>query len=211
VLHSFKDAHVHDKGCFFMRNKIPHLFLWLYLVEMILLGIHPYSRSTWFAENLPIWILVGALVATYPRFQFSNSAYAWMMPLILMHTLGGHFTFERVPFDWVTEMFGFDRNHFDRIAHFSVGFYAYPMAELLIRKKVASHAFVIYGYPASLVLAWAGLYEIIEWVYAAGANPEAGAAFLGSQGDIWDAQKDMLADGLGAIPALIAFSFRKKK
>jgi len=110
-----------------------------------------------------------------------------------------------VPFGFITELFGFSRNHFDRLAHFTVGFYAFAIAELLLVRKLVTSRVVLYLFPLSVIIAVAGSYEIFEWVYASSADGTAGAAVLGSQGDPWDAQKDMLADTLGAVTALLLF------
>ena len=134
-----------------------------------------------------------------------------MSVLCYLHTIGGHYTFERVPFGWVTDTFGFERNHFDRIAHFSVGFFAYPIAELLWKKRLVASLGVLLLFPVFAIFSVASLYEIIEWQYAAIEGGESGAAFLGSQGDIWDAQKDMLADALGAIAAVAFFWWRHRE
>ena len=96
----------------------PVILLIGYLILFVILAINPYDRAVWFAENLPIMLIVLALVLTYKKFQFSNTAYTLMGVLIVMHTIGGHFTFARVPFDFITNLFGFERNHYDRIAHF---------------------------------------------------------------------------------------------
>lgn len=131
--------------------------------------------------------------------------------LIFMHTAGGHYTFERVPFGFVSDMFGFSRNNFDRLSHFSVGFYAFPVAEYLRREKLTDSIPLIALFSIFSILSFAAVYEMIEWVYAASAgSPDAANAFLGSQGDIWDAQKDMLADGLGAVLATAIFIFFDK-
>lgn len=188
-----------------MAQRFPLLLLIVYLLLFTLLAINPYDRTVWFAENLPIVIIVAGLVISKRWFTFSNSAYLMMACLIVLHTIGGHFTFERVPFDWVTDLFGFSRNHYDRMAHFTVGFYAYPLAELLLRKRLVASRIVLIMFPICFILAVAGVYEIFEWRYAVSADPTAGAAVLGSQGDVWDAQKDILADGLGAIAAMIVF------
>lgn len=125
--------------------------------------------------------------------------------LIYLHTIGGHYTFSNVPFDFVSNLFGFERNHFDRVAHFTVGFYAFAVAELLYVRRLVTHNFLLFTYPIFVIATVAMTYEIIEWIYAASSNPEAGLAYLGSQGDIWDAQKDILADTLGAILATTIF------
>ena len=115
---------------------VPLLLLALYGIVFTVCAIAPYDRAVWWAENIPVLIVVGALVLLTRRHRFSNTSYALMSVFIILHTIGGHFTFERVPFDWVTDLFGFDRNHYDQMAHFSVGFYAYPIAEVLMTRRL---------------------------------------------------------------------------
>jgi putative membrane protein len=178
----------------------------LYGALFVVLAVSPVDRATWWVENFTVWLLVGVLIVLYARgVIFSRLAYALMFVLIFLHTIGGHYTFALVPFDWVTQFFDFERNHFDRIAHFSVGLYAFAVAELLWSRTATSSRLVIFTYPIFVIAFVASGYEIIEWIYAALANPEAGIAYLGSQGDMWDAQKDMLADILGALFAMFLF------
>lgn len=146
-------------------------------------------------------IIVISLFLTRKMFEFSPASYVAMSVLVFLHTVGGHYTFERVPFEWAKQLFGFERNNYDRIAHFSVGFYAYPLCELIERHRLSNRRWLTAICAVCTIFTVAALYEIIEWLYAALANPTAGAAFLGSQGDIWDAQKDMLADGMGGVLA----------
>lgn len=192
-----------------MSHKLPRFPLTLlvaYTLLFVVLAFHPYDRVTWFVENLTIVLIVGLLLILYIRgIRFSNTAYAFMSVLIFLHTIGGHYTFERVPFDYVTDFFGFARNHYDRMAHFAVGFYAFAIAELLWKKRLVNHPFVLATYPVLAIATVAMSYELIEWAYAANMDAAAGAAYLGSQGDIWDAQKDMFADTLGAIVATAYF------
>ena len=187
-----------------MENKSSKFLFWLlgiYAVLFSILAINPIDRKTWFAENLTVWIIVAVIVGLYLyKIRFSKTAYALMFVLIYLHTIGGHYTFALVPFDWVTDFFNFSRNHFDRIAHFSVGFYAFAVAEWLWMKKLVTSKFLLFTYPIFLIATIAMTYELVEWIYAAKASNVADAmAYLGSQGDVWDAQKDMLADTLGAI------------
>lgn len=193
-----------------MKMKIEHWLLAIYVVVFIVLGINPVDRATWISENIPIVGIVLFLALTYKKFKFSSAAYLFMSVLVFMHTVGGHYTFEKVPFDWVTNFFGFQRNHYDRIAHFSVGFYAYALAEFLDRKKLVTSRAALFLFPVFAIFTVAAIYEIVEWIYAASSSPEAGAAFLGSQGDIWDAQKDMLADGLGGILATAIYFMKPR-
>ncbi len=182
-----------------------------YLVLTTWAGIAPHDRATWWAENIPLFLIVITLVGLYLRgFVFSATAYCLMAVLLFLHTIGGHYTFELVPFGFVTDLFGFQRNHFDRIAHFSVGFYAYAIAESLVETGAVRSRVVLFLFPVFAIAFVAMGYELIEWWYAALAGGASGAAFLGSQGDIWDAQKDMLADTLGAVVATGLFFWRGK-
>ncbi len=190
---------------------VPKILFAIYALLFVALAINPYDRAVWLAENLPILVITLTLLFWYSKgFRFSNLSYLFMFVLIYLHTIGGHFTFERVPFDWFNDFFGFERNMYDRVAHFSVGFYAYPLAEYLTVKKLVNRPWVTYLTALCFIVTIAAGYEIIEWWYAATAGGEAGAAFLGSQGDIWDAQKDMLMDTLGAILALGIFFFTSR-
>lgn len=179
---------------------ITALFIWS--------GIEPYSRSVWYAEVLPIAVVFGLLLTTYRYFQFSVLAYWFMSAWLIMHLIGAHYTFERVPFEWGNNLLapwlGENRNHFDRVAHYAIGFYSYPTAEFLLRRKLCV-PWVAGLFALFFIMSVAGGYEIIEWQYAIIAGADEGIAFLGSQGDIWDAQKDILADTLGALTALCVF------
>lgn len=169
-----------------------------------LMAINPVSRDVWLAEIIPVAGVFLLLAVTAPWFRFSNVAYGLMAVWLFWHTIGGHYTFANVPFGWITDMVGAERNHFDRIGHFSVGFYAYAMAELFMRRKLAGPV-VTTLFALFFIMSIAAGYEIIEWWYAAAEGGDVGVEFLGSQGDVWDAQKDMLADTLGAIFSLVLF------
>lgn len=189
-------------------QRIPHLLAVIIVATMAWSFINPADMRVWWAEMVPIMAIFAGLLLTFRKFQFSNTSYALMSVLLIMHTIGAHYTFANVPFDWVTNTFGFERNHYDRIAHFSVGFYAYAAAELLVRKNWARPVTaMLFG--LFLIMSVAAAYEIIEWQFAVIEGGDAGIEFLGSQGDEWDAQKDMLADTLGALAALVLFWFSK--
>ncbi len=198
----------------------PHFLLIIYIIECSLLAISPYDRAVWWAENLPVMIPVILLILTYNKFRFSNLSYFLIAFFFMFHTVGGHFTFERTPFGYFNNLLSglhFDflfqsgRNNFDRVGHFLVGILAYPVAELFLRKKWVSNI------PTAIFLGiialgfWGALYEIIEMYYAISEGGESGASFLGSQGDIWDAQKDMFLDILGAISVFIVWGFCLRK
>jgi putative membrane protein len=190
-----------------MTNKFARFFFGGYLVLFAICANDPYDRAVWWVENIPIILLVIAIAATSLYHEFSPLSFIFMSFLVVLHTIGGHYTFEQVPFSFVTETFDFERNHYDRIAHFSVGFYAYPMAEILLEKRLVSSKAILVMFPVFAIFTVAGIYELFEWIYAIAADPSAGNAVLGSQGDTWDAQKDILADGLGAVFAIALFFY----
>lgn len=171
-------------------------------------GILPTDREVWYAEVLPIFVVLALLIFTYPYFQFSHTAYILMSFWMIMHLIGAKYTFANVPFEWanqfLTPILGDERNHFDRVAHYVIGFYSFPMAEWLLRTKKCNLGTACF-FALFFIMSVAAAYEIIEWQYAVIEGGNAGIEFLGSQGDTWDAQKDMLADTLGAITALVIY------
>jgi putative membrane protein len=178
----------------------------IYVILFAVLAINPNDRPTWLVENLTVWIIVAIILGLYWRgIRFSRTAYIFMFVLIYLHTIGGHFTFALVPFGLVTDLLGASRNHYDRLAHFTVGFYAFAIAEYLWKHHLVANRFLLFTYPVFAISTIAMGYELVEWIYAREASPEAALAYLGSQGDLWDAQADMLADTLGAIFATSIF------
>lgn len=189
-----------------MRDlEFPHWLAIVFAMFFAALAIAPVSRTVWIAEVIPVVLVFVGLVVGFPRFRFSNAAYALMAIWLFWHTIGGHYTFAKVPFDWFNELIGAQRNQFDRIAHFSVGFYAFACAEWMLRRGHCRY-WAASTFALLLVMGIAAGYEIIEWWYAVLEGGDAGIEFLGSQGDVWDAQKDMLADTLGAIFALTLYA-----
>jgi putative membrane protein len=187
-------------------NKVAITLFILYWVVFAILAINPYARDVWWVENLTIMLVVLILSGLYWKgIRFSSLSYILMSVLIFVHTVGGHYTFARVPFQWVTDLFGFERNNYDRIGHFSVGFYAYAVAEVMEMYGLIKKRWVTIYFGLFAIMALAAGYEVFEWWYAISSDPTAGIAVLGSQGDIWDAQKDILADTLGALVALAVY------
>lgn len=185
-------------------NYSPAFLAILLVIVFIWLGIEPVSREVWIAEVIPIVLVFLLLVFTFKRYQFSNLSYALMSAWMFWHTIGAHFTFAEVPFDYVNNLMGSERNQFDRVGHFIIGFYAYPMTEWLLRKGFCGIKLALL-FGLFFIMSVSAAYEMIEWQYALHEGGEAGIDFLGSQGDVWDAQKDMFADTLGAIFSLILF------
>ncbi|PIE03268.1 MAG: hypothetical protein CSA81_02960 [Acidobacteria bacterium] len=204
-----------------IKNKyLPHFLLLAYIIEFSIFSINPYDRSVWWAENLPVLIPVIFLILTFNKFRFSNLSYCLIALFFMFHTVGGHYTFERTPFDFFNNLLTYPnvgflfpegRNNFDRVGHFLVGILAYPVAELFLRKKWVSNITTAIFLGIIALGFWGALYEIIEMQYAISEGGEAGASFLGSQGDVWDAQKDMFLDILGAVFVFVFFGFNLKK
>lgn len=183
----------------------PHTLALIFLIFFILLGLNPLDKEVWKIEVLPIIGIYLFLLITYKKFKFSNTSYTLMAVGLFWHTIGAHYTFANVPFDFITDLFGFERNNFDRIGHIIVGFYAYPVAEFLIRKKYTNKV-IASLFALFFIMSIAASYEIIEWGYAViEGEGSTSIEFLGSQGDIWDAQKDMLSDAIGAVEALFLY------
>lgn len=176
----------------------------LFTLVWVWAAIRPVYPHDWLLENYLVFIFVPVFLLVSRYFRLSNLSYTLITLFMCMHVIGSHYTYAEVPFGFTLERwFGAERNMYDRLVHFCFGFLlAYPMREMFHR---VAHSRGLWSYwlPVELVLAFSALYEIIEWLTAAIVNPSAGLAFLGAQGDIWDAQKDMLVAGLGAALAML--------
>ena len=192
------------------RECFPYLLLLIYFALLIRSGIDPVDRGVWYAEEWTVLVVVLILILTFKKFRFSNLAYFMMFLWIVIHTIWGHYTFENVPFDWFNNLFGFERNMYDTVGHFIIWFYAFPIIELLDRKKMVNNRVILYLFWFLFMVSLAGLYEIFEWWYAVYFDPATWDAVLGSQGDVRDAQKDMLMDTCGAIFAIIVYWINQK-
>jgi len=172
-------------------------------------AIDPRFRHDWLLENYLVFLFVPLIVVTGRYFRLSDLSYTFITIFMVLHVIGSHYTYAEVPFGVTLQRwFGSDRNMYDRAVHFSFGLLlAYPMREVFVR-ITGARGFWGYYLPLDLVLAFSCLYELIEWIAARNVDPAAGLAFLGSQGDVWDAQKDMACAGVGALVAmLIAVAF----
>ena len=174
-------------------------------------AICPADRSVWHVEMAAVLIVSIALALTARRFRFSNTAYFIVSLWLALHAIGAHYTFEKVPFGLISDAFGFERNHFDRVAHFVIGLNAFLAAEYFWRKGYVSMPCIAALIGILSIMGMSAAWEIIEWLYAVADGGATGAAFLGSQGDIWDAQQDMLADTLGAMLGSAFFLFLKPR
>jgi Predicted membrane protein len=171
-----------------------------YVAFWIALAIRPLDRGDWLLENILIFAAAAVLVPSYWRFRLSNLSYALILIFLVFHTIGAHYTYAKVPIGfWVKDWLHLERNHYDRAIHFSFGFLLlYPMRELLIRSAHASRCWATW-LAVAVLCALSSFFEIIEAVVAQVVAPDLGIAYLGTQGDIWDAQKDMTAAFVGAV------------
>jgi putative membrane protein len=165
-------------------------------------GIAPDDRTTWILEVFPIFIVVPLLVATARRFPLTPLAYRLIFIHALILMLGGHYTYAKVPLGfWIQDVFGFSRNHYDRIGHFAQGFVPAVIArEILIRRSPLKPGKWLFSIVLCVCLAISACYEFIEW-WSALIGGSAADAFLGTQGDPFDTQADMFMALIGALAA----------
>ena len=165
-------------------------------------GIAPADRTTWILEVFPIFIAVPVLLATARRFPLTPLAYRLIFVHALILMLGGHYTYAQVPLGfWMQRVFGFTRNHYDRIGHLAQGFVPAIIArEILVRRAPLRPGKWLFVIVLCVCLAISACYEFIEW-WSALIGGSAAEAFLGTQGDPFDTQADMLMALIGAFAA----------
>lgn len=181
---------------------------WLQLFILVFLGVWGSTllgttdMNNWILENMLVFFFIGFLIFTYKKYQFSDLAYLLICIYLCLHVYGSKYTYAENPFGyWLKDAFDMERNHYDRIVHFSFGFLlAYPMREMFL-KWLKFPVWVAWVLPIEITLSISGFYELIEWAVADVFFPAQGDAYLGTQGDIWDAQKDIFLATLGAVMA----------
>jgi putative membrane protein len=178
----------------------------IFAVWWTIWAFNPLFPSDWVTENILTVFFIPLLIVTRRWFRFSDLSYFLLFVFMLFHTVGAHFTYAEVPYEkWsgalgfsLNDLFGFQRNHFDRLVHFLFGLlFSYPVRELFMRVAQARGAWSYY-LPVELVMSLSMLYELIEWGVSIVVGGDLGMAYLGTQGDIWDAHKDMALASLGA-------------
>jgi len=189
------------------RSKELTALLAIFFAALVWSAIHPHDYFTWFLEVLPALMALAALVASYRGFQFTTPVYT----LILLHAIvlmvGGHYTYAEVPAgNWLRDHFHLSRNYFDRLGHFLQGFVPAMVArEVLLRRRIVRRgpwvAFIVFA----ICMMISALYELFEYAVAV-ATGSAADAFLGSQGDPWDTQNDMLMCMIGSLTALLTMT-----
>ena len=187
------------------------LFVW-YASFSIAMAIAPADREFWMAASiLPVLLVVG-LVVSYRSFPLSSISYFLITLFLTLHAIGVHYTYAEVPFgSWLQQALALDRNHFDRIVHFCFGFLlTYPWEEWF-RLFAHVRGWLRYYLPNITILGLSGLWEIVESWFAQLMNPDLGLVFLGSQGDQWDAQKDMSAALYGSVLCTVLIVLIQKR
>jgi putative membrane protein len=182
----------------------PLVFLIVGFMALGFSGINPHDRFTWILEIAPILIAVPILLATYFRFRLTPLAYRLIFIHALILMIGGHYTYALVPAGfWVQDLLNLSRNHYDRLGHLAQGFIpAILVREILIRQSPLKPGKWLFFLVTCVCLAFSACYEFIEW-WTSLAEGQAADAFLGTQGDVWDTQWDMLMAFVGALLAQI--------
>lgn len=196
----------HTSGRFLAGLAAPFAVLWLAL------AIHPYDRHDWLLENALTLAAVVLLASTWRRFALQRLSYVLIAIFLALHTLGAHYTYAEVPYDqWTRELtgtglnqwLGWQRNNYDRVVHFAYGLLlATPIREVFLRLAKVD-GFWGYFLPLDLTMSSSMLYELLEWAAAELFGGDLGMAYLGTQGDVWDAHKDMALASLGALLAML--------
>ena len=177
----------------------------VFVAVWIWAAIRPLHRGDWLLENLLVFFFVPLILASGRYFRLSEASYTLIALFTCLHVVGSHYTYAEVPFGFTLQHWvGADRNMYDRLVHFCFGLLlAYPVREVFLRVARVKGFWGFY-LPLDVTLSLSALYEIMEWRVAEHVDPKAGLAFLGTQGDIWDTQKDMLAAATGALLAMLA-------
>lgn len=193
------------------HNRYLLILTLVYAVVWTIFAIDPVDRTTWLLENtLPVAFFI-VMFATHRKLVFSRISYTLIFIFLCLHTVGAHYTYSNVPYDqWFTaltgtplnETMGWERNHYDRLVHFSYGLLlAYPIREVFLRVADV-RGFWGYFLPLDVTMSTSMIYELVEWGAAVVFAGEAGMNFLGTQGDVWDAHRDMALATLGAVIAM---------
>jgi putative membrane protein len=190
-----------------MKDRPILVILLIVVVVFVWSAIRPHDYFTWILEVFPAIIGACVLAATYRNFKFTTVVYVLIAAHAIILMIGGHYTYAEVPlFNWIRDEFALNRNHYDRVGHFAQGFVPALIArEVLLRKSPLRRGRWLFFIVVSICLAFSALYELFEWLVSE-ATGSAGDAFLGTQGDVFDTQKDMAMALVGAITSLLLLS-----
>lgn len=195
------------KPNFRKRRLLQALSAW-YALFWCIAAISPVDRQDWLLENMLVFVFVGLLVCTFRKFPLSDTSYVLITVFMTVHAVGAHYTYSKVPLGfWFQETFDLSRNHYDRAIHFAFGLLmAYPIREVFLR-VANTRGFWAYYLPMDVTLAFSALFELGEAAVAFFVSPDLGNAYLGTQGDEWDAQKDMACALVGAMICMAAVAY----
>ena len=187
----------------FKKENYPKILFVLFLAIWIFLAINPWYRTVWVAENILTVLFVGLLALTYKKFRFSNLSYSLFFILLTLHTIGSHYSYTEMPlFDLIRDWLNLSRNHYDRVVHFLFGILFFIPSYEFISRKLKVKGFWGFLLAFFVVTALKGTYEVIEFIHILVTKEEIiGTHFLGMQGDIWDAQKDLFLGMMGSAIA----------
>ena len=195
----------------FMSKKYPLYLLIIVIILFALTSINPPYPKDYFYEHIMTVVFLVIMIASYKRFRLSNVSYTFIFAFLVLHIIGARFTYSEVPYNEfflryfgfdINGFFGFERNHYDRLVHFSFGLlFAYPIRELFWRVANTKGVWRYY-LPLDVIMAFSMLYELIEYAFAVIVGGDVGQTYLGTQGDEWDAQKDMILATLGGLITL---------
>ncbi len=196
----------------FLQNRLLQVLSAVYAAVWVWAAIAPNFRKDWVLENILVVVGVGLAVwicRTRPLSDLSNILCA---VFLVLHTVGAHYTYALVPAgEWLKHAAGLERNHYDRIIHFSFGLLiVYPLREYLMRRDVLRGGWLSL-LAFAIIATCSGFYELMEWAAAVIVDPKAGAAFLGTQGDPFDSQQDQFVAFCGAILTLVVVHFTERK
>ncbi len=181
----------------------------IYVVVWIILAINPKYPQDWLLENVLVFLIFPYIVWMDKKYQYSLTAIIFLFIFASLHSLGSHYTYSEMEhFDVISQFFGFERNHFDRLVHFMFGLLLFKLLFEMSTTHVSNIKTALL-FTFTMVVSISTLYEIVEWLAGAILHPELGMAFLGTQGDVWDAQKDTLAAIIGALINIIFYQSYK--
>jgi putative membrane protein len=199
--------------------RYPLVLLAVFVVWWIALGVAPHYRDDWWLENVLVLVAVPLLVLNYRNLRFSNGAYSCVFVFLLLHEVGAHYTYAEVPYDrWiqaatghrVTDLLALERNHFDRLLHFLYGVLVTPAVMEMLDVRAPQRGMWRWLLPWFFMASHGGIFEIVEAAAAGVFGGDLGQAYLGTQGDVWDAHKDSALAALGAAIVVVWYRWKPR-
>ncbi|MDQ1340058.1 MAG: putative rane protein [Campylobacterota bacterium] len=192
-------------------KKIKISLFFTYLSIWVYLSIDPLFFDDWLLENLLVFVAVPLILIFNKKYNFSLESSIYLFVFMSLHAVGSHYTYSHMPFfNELKEAFGFDRNYYDRIVHFLFGYLIFiPLMELLLKNGIKKSIAIWFAF--FMIVSFSAFYEIVEWLATEVTNPDLGIAFLGAQGDVWDAQKDSALAICGSVLGIMRGIYVKNR